>query len=240
MKIGPFVLLLAATLAPALSAADLSLSDGRVFHDVRILSQTPRTVVISHAGGLASFGKELLPAELRSQYPIDEAAADAAAQREQAAGEAARRAAERQADEKAQARQAAAGQAATSTERARTAAEPLRMQAMRADAARRVERHFHERTCSQIQETGCSAQISDFRPINGDSGPWLVTGTVTIITYVRCEQPRYEERGSPQGGTIRTYREPASRLIPDSEETKPFQAIYSSEGPEPSLTVTSS
>ncbi len=244
MKRLALILVSAALLAPALSAADIALSDGRVFHDARIASQTPRTVVIAHAGGLAAVGKELLPADLRSQYPIDEAAARAADEREQAAAATARRAAtataELAAAAKEQARQAAAAEALASDERTRQSAELLRLEAMWTDAARRVERHYRERSRSRIQETSCLAQILDFKPVNGNAGPWLVSGTVTITTYERRETSTTEGRGSSRGVKTRAPRVPVTQLIPVSEETKPFQAIYTEEVPEPTLTVTSS
>ncbi|MGC4073771.1 MAG: hypothetical protein QM760_14925 [Nibricoccus sp.] len=66
-------------------AADLTLTDGRVFHDASVLSQTPRTVVIKHTDGLSGVSKTLLPADLSVRYPIDEAAALAADQQATAA-----------------------------------------------------------------------------------------------------------------------------------------------------------
>lgn len=68
-------------LATAVSAADLALSDGRVFKDFRVVSQTAMTVLVRHAGGLAKVDKKLLPAEVLARYPIDEkgAAEEAAA-----------------------------------------------------------------------------------------------------------------------------------------------------------------
>lgn len=56
-------------------AADLTLTDGRVLKDATITSQTPRNVTIKHAAGLSAVAKTLLPAELQTQYPVDEVAA---------------------------------------------------------------------------------------------------------------------------------------------------------------------
>jgi hypothetical protein len=66
-----FLLAFAATLP----AAELTLTDGRTFHDATIVSQTPRKVVIKHIDGLSGIEKTLLPAELSARYPLDEAAA---------------------------------------------------------------------------------------------------------------------------------------------------------------------
>ena len=67
--------LLAFAAALPASAADLTLTDGRTFHDATIVSQTPRKVVIKHTDGLSGVEKTLLPADLSARYPIDEAAA---------------------------------------------------------------------------------------------------------------------------------------------------------------------
>ena len=80
MKTRAFVLHLLPTLGLFLAAsithaADIALTDGRVFRDASVLSQTPRTVVIKHADGLSGVAKTLLPAELAARYPLDEAAA---------------------------------------------------------------------------------------------------------------------------------------------------------------------
>jgi len=53
-----------------LSAADLTLTDGRVLKDATITSQSATTVTVRHAAGLASVPKTVLPVELRAQYPV--------------------------------------------------------------------------------------------------------------------------------------------------------------------------
>jgi hypothetical protein len=70
----------------ALTAADLTLRDGRTLRDYRILSQSPSTVTVRHAAGLAKVDKAQLPDELAAQYPVDPAAVVA----EQQANECAR------------------------------------------------------------------------------------------------------------------------------------------------------
>lgn len=52
-----------------LSAADLTLADGRVLREAKITGQSATTVTVRHAGGLASVPKAALPAELQAQYP---------------------------------------------------------------------------------------------------------------------------------------------------------------------------
>jgi hypothetical protein len=70
----PFV-----AIAVAALGADLKLTDGRVFEDYRITTQTPTTVTVRHAGGMARIEKKLLPPEVLEAYPVDEAAAPAEA-----------------------------------------------------------------------------------------------------------------------------------------------------------------
>src|SRR5688500_1341367 len=71
----PRHLLLFFAIASLACAADLKLTDGRTFKDYRILSPTPTTVVVRHAGGAAKIPKQLLPADVLKSFPIDEEAA---------------------------------------------------------------------------------------------------------------------------------------------------------------------
>jgi hypothetical protein len=76
MKTAFLFLCLALVMTPGnATAAEIPLADGRVLHDATIRSQTPRTVIIKHTGGLCSVAKELLPPELQARYPVAEAAA---------------------------------------------------------------------------------------------------------------------------------------------------------------------
>lgn len=72
MKTLACLLLAAAGLA---SAADLQLRDGRTLKDYRVMSETPTTVTIRHAGGAVKLEKKQLPDDVLKLYPIDEAAA---------------------------------------------------------------------------------------------------------------------------------------------------------------------
>jgi hypothetical protein len=56
-------------------ATDLTLTDGRVYKNATIMSQTPLTVIVKHSAGLSSVSKNILPPELRTRYPADETAA---------------------------------------------------------------------------------------------------------------------------------------------------------------------
>jgi len=96
-----------------LSAADLILTDGRVLHDATIVSQSPASVTVRHAAGLASIPKTTLPADLQAQYPVSAPTAPSAVKpdADKAARIAAVRAAEQARIAKAKARQAERAQA---------------------------------------------------------------------------------------------------------------------------------
>jgi hypothetical protein len=72
-------------LALPVAAADLELSDGRIFKDFRIISQTHSTVMVRHARGMAKVDKALLPPSLQDRYPIDREAAASEEEKAQAA-----------------------------------------------------------------------------------------------------------------------------------------------------------
>lgn len=73
-----------ASVASIACGADLTLTDGRVFRDYRIVSQTASTVMIRYAKGAAKVEKQLLPPEILSQYPIDQEAVAAEAKAKEA------------------------------------------------------------------------------------------------------------------------------------------------------------
>lgn len=57
-------------LASVCSAADLTLTDGRVLKEAKITSQSATSVTVRHAGGFASVPKAQLPESLRAQYQV--------------------------------------------------------------------------------------------------------------------------------------------------------------------------
>jgi hypothetical protein len=59
--------------------AILKLSDGRTFSAWAIMSQTASAVVVKHKGGIVKIDKKLLPPDVLSLYPINEAKAEAEA-----------------------------------------------------------------------------------------------------------------------------------------------------------------
>lgn len=84
----------APTPAPAPTFAQIKLATGEVLKDVKFLSQTPTHVTFKTAGGMRQIDKRQLPAELQTQFPYDEEAAE---RRKAALAEAdAKRAAERE------------------------------------------------------------------------------------------------------------------------------------------------
>lgn len=93
MRALPLALL--AALCLSASAADIALSDGRIFREAKIVSQSPTTVTIRHAAGFDQVPKAKLPPDLAAQYPSDDAAAslEAAAAEKRAAATAAAQAA---------------------------------------------------------------------------------------------------------------------------------------------------
>lgn len=115
-------------LSTAISAADLQLSDGRTLRDYRIISQSPGTLTVRHAGGLAKIDKAQLPPEIAAQYPIDPAAL----------------AAEQQANERAHAEHTAQVAAAREAQRLRYEAEQRARAERRAAQAAKVAAHNAE------------------------------------------------------------------------------------------------
>lgn len=53
------------------TSSALKLTDGRVFNDWKILSETPSSVVLKHQSGMTKIGKQLLPPDVLAAHPID-------------------------------------------------------------------------------------------------------------------------------------------------------------------------
>ncbi len=75
MNLRKLLVLSLLTLASSVFGDDLTLSDGRVLTDYRILSETATTVMIRHKKGLSKVEKRLLPANVLGKHPIDLAGA---------------------------------------------------------------------------------------------------------------------------------------------------------------------
>lgn len=69
-----------------ISLGDVTLTDGRTFKSVVVMSQSATALSVKHAGGLTKLDKKLLPPEWQAQFPVDEELA----LKEQAANQAAR------------------------------------------------------------------------------------------------------------------------------------------------------
>jgi hypothetical protein len=241
----PLLLVSALMLAAVASAADITLVDGRVLHQASIVSQTPRTVFVRHAGGLSSVAKEQLPAELLARYPVDEVAARAADERAREAADALRASEQAAAERRAQLQSAAAAEAAQQEKTAKAAAlrkeqaaESRALAAHRQTAERLVEHYFLDRARSAITKTQCSATIREFRSLNDRGGPWVATGSVRITSnYYGDPRPEpYPARDHPFP-TARHHADDHWRR-PDVEETREFEAIYTADGGEPTVAVT--
>lgn len=244
MKTTCLILAAALALAARATAAEIPLADGRVLHDATIRSQTPRTVIIKHEGGLSSVAKKLLPPELQAYYPVDEASALTADAREDQAAEATREMA-RDHEEQRVLKQAQLAEAAaierTATQASAEKAEREKAQQVflshRRQAERLITHYFRERSDNGFNY---SASIRSFTPVNGTAGPFLVTGTVTITSRSASHRHGYSrdfyqsEPGSPhyvQGDFDRVPPEPFTT------ETKDFESTYFGDAPEPTISA---
>ena len=138
----------------ALTAADLTLRDGRTLRDYRILSQSAGTVTVRHAAGLAKIDKAQLPPELAAQYPADPDAI----------------AAERRANERARAEHAAQVAAAREAQRVQYEAEQRARAERRAAQVAKVAAHNAEVEARSRPLTAAerrAAELEAYRTPNG-------------------------------------------------------------------------
>ena len=141
-------------ISSALSAADLALRDGRTLRDYRILSQSPGTVTVRHAAGLAKVDKAQLPPELAAQYPVDPAAV----------------ASERQANERARAEHAAQVAAAREAQRVQYEAEQRARAERRAAFAAKVAAHNAEVEARSRPITAAERRASELEAYRTPNG----------------------------------------------------------------------
>lgn len=186
MKAG-LCIFLAAGITGSVFASEITLKDGRVLKDAKIVSEAPLKVTIKHAAGLGSVDKALLPAELQAQYPINEAAARAADEKGRAAFKAAQDSRKAEADRLARMRAGretsiAANHASQENEAARVKSET---EAVEADAKVRAAAYFTGSTYSRnpVTKKSCQVKITEVRPLEGWSGRWLVKGQASIKHY---------------------------------------------------------
>ena len=212
------IIFVAALMASWASAADVTLVDGRVLKDASVVSQTPRTVMIKHANGLSSVAKDLLPPELQSRYPINEAAAREAERQAVVARDAARQSeraeAERVARVRAQREQmVAANESHSANEASR---EDAQYAAVEQEAkARAIDyfRHEYNSGNNSTYNCECSVTLSEVRPVEGWAGRWLVKGRAYLKYY------------QSQGRTF-------------TSQTRDFEAYYYKEGRKTNFEVT--
>jgi hypothetical protein len=217
MKLILCIFTVAALSFPAF-AADISLTDGRVFKDASILSQTPRKVTIKHAAGLSSVAKELLPPELQSKYSIDEVGAREAERQAVIARETARESEKAEAERVARARaERMETVAANSANAERDAArEDAKYASVESDALQRAQQYFkyeYNPGNGSVTNMDCSVTISEVRPVEGWTGRWFVTG--------RAYMKYYQSQG-------RTF----------TSQTRDFDAYYYKDGRKTNFEVT--
>jgi len=217
MKLIRFVF--AAVTMPVLAfAADISLADGRILKDASIVSQAPRKVTIRYAAGLCSISKELLPPELRTKYPIDEAGAHEAERQAAIAREAARESEKAEAERVARARAQRMETVAANTANAErdAAREEAKYAAVESDALQRAQQYFkyeYNPGNGSVTNMDCSVTISEVRPVEGWTGRWFVTG--------RAYMKYYQSQG-------RTF----------TSQTRDFDAYYYKDGRKTNFEVT--
>lgn len=187
------VLCVSVVISSALSAADLTLRDGRTLRDYRILSQSPGTLTVRHAGGLAKIDKAQLPPELAALYPVDPAAV----------------AAERQANERARAAHAQQVAAAREAQRVQYEADQQARAERRAAQAAAVAAHNAEveaRSLPRTAEQRRADALAAYRTPNG------------CRTYVEQQgreyfrTTRYADKARPVVRSVSVTMQPASTV----------------------------
>ena len=169
-----------------LAVERLELPDGRVFEQVRILSESALFVTLRHAGGMAQVEKALLPPDLQDKYPEDLKAAE----RDRARTEAERSRREDQQAKRTRARvkqrveRAAAQQGNAEAERARSARDEADAYRL---AQRELERYFRTQWTpgnNSIFVTGVDVNLEDLEAAQNWPGRWNVRGTAFIEYYL--------------------------------------------------------
>lgn len=191
------VVALAAGMGLRLAAETLTLADGRTFQNAVVLSQSPRTVIVRHAGGLASIEKTKLPAALRERYPVDEAAAlleDARLAEERERVRVAAEAAVRAPAPEPAVTAAAKPAVSTATPRPPTREEQqaARKAAVLEKAAVLAQRHFESRYAETLGGWAeATVKLTDAREVDGWHDRWVVSGQA-VVRYFRHLDPQRE------------------------------------------------
>ncbi len=159
-------------------AADIVLSDGRVFKEAKVISQSSGRVCIRHSEGLAQVEKYLLTGELAERFPADVAAVE----REDARLAAAAQAAEQRRLEIAEQRRqlhtpAVALQPAPSPEEHAQRLEEARMREIRT-MVESYARSYFERMPGSTWVFSSGIEVDDPEPMSGWDDQWRVGGIV--------------------------------------------------------------
>jgi hypothetical protein len=237
------VVALASMAIPAAFSADIVLTDKQVFTDATIQSQTPRTVIIRHAGGLASVPKKLLPRELQAQYPLDEAAAQEAERKEALAVEAEKARQTLEAEQRAQQKEEMAKAAEmTRIREAKEAEELARQKTEQAQLETEIRKaivsyFYNEYTRDLFSERSCEVTLTEVRPRVGWGNHWMATGQA-VIRYCRPASQMPTPPPNLSGKQLVQFRLDAERARYVRTEIRNFEAGYSTEGEKPSLDIT--
>lgn len=179
----PLWFILVAAMAFNSFAADISLKDGRLLKDATVTSQTPRKVTIKHDGGLTSIAKELLPAELLAQFPVNESTAQAEDEKSLLAREAALAARKTEAERLARLRaERDATAAAYEANQAREAGLMApKIASVKIKALPLIQQYF-EREYGSLSEGSRTANVSidEVRPVDGADGRWFMAGHAIV------------------------------------------------------------
>jgi hypothetical protein len=165
--------------------APLKLKDGRVLSDWVVKQETPTAVIVRHSEGLSKVYKNLLPEDLRNEYPIDDAAATAEA-REQAQEQeerAHRAAEERKVQAETRHARLVEDQQETSKRNALTLAEERLIQAAMQERAERFFRYEFAAGSGYAYVSDTSIELTEIEPKPGWPGEYSVRGKGWIQYY---------------------------------------------------------
>ena len=170
----PIALVLALAMATLVSAADITLTDGRVFREAVVVSASAGRVCLRHPGGFVQVDKALLTGELAERYPAD-ASATAREDSRLAADAQAKAERDSRAAEQIRTARQSTHSSASDEPAADLAAETIK------EVAREYAQSYFERnqpgsTNSWSFSMGCS--VSEPEPMAGWIDQWRVSGEV--------------------------------------------------------------
>lgn len=223
--------LVALVMSVAGQAAEIVLQDGRVLKEASVKSQTPRNVIIRHAGGLASVAKVLLPADLQAQYPVTEVAAVQTEDKTDRVREGAKRA-----ETKRPALPRPMGgdpSVAPAVPDRKPVSENGAVHSVQVAAASVIKSYFEQTRWSPGARRVCVVKIESIRPVEGWPGRWLVIGSAVTDRF--REQKR--EIANPEKLSAPALRRAEYEANHLGREIQGFEAYYSTEQSQPSITI---